>query len=130
MKRYKTIFKVKEAKTKTLYHVTNDNKLTLSTKKGRLVPNSLPCSNKPKYEYGKNLFKITIKDNAKILLIDVNDNFYDFGKEYDTPVNRGKAIYDYAIKHKYDIIKFINVPHIGIEYDILNLNVIEKYEKI
>jgi len=130
MKRYKTIFELKEAKKMILYHATNGNKLILSTKKERLVPHSLSCSNKPKYEYGKNLFKITIKDNAKILVIDVNNNFYDFGKEYDTPVNRGKAIYDYAIKHKYDIVKLINVPHVRIEYCILNLNVIEKYEKI
>jgi hypothetical protein len=118
---------ISDSKKLKLSHNT-DGSLVLSTNKNRLIPNSISCV---KYNdkvrlplYGKTKYIIDIEDDSKILDIDINDTFYQFGKEIDTPINRGKQVYKYAIANNIDIIRLKNVPMIGIEYAILNLQCI------
>jgi hypothetical protein len=78
--------------------------------------------------FGKNIFEVTINPNAKILDVDIKSNFYKFGKKVDTPINRGKEIYNFAKKNGYDVIRLAHVPYVagGTEFAVLNKNVIEK----
>ncbi len=118
-----------EANGLILYHRTDDNTPMISTKKDRLIPNSLSTSpNKKGWSYwGKNLFKITMPSNIKIMNID-DDSFWTYGKEVDTPMNRGKEIYKEAMKNKVDVIYLNKVAGNPDEYVILNTNF--KAEKI
>ena len=114
---------------KVLYHYTNDKLPIISTHKDRLVPNSLSTSaNKKDWsKFGKNLFEITLPENAKMMVID-NSNFFKYGKEEDTPLNRGKEIYKEAKKNKIDVIYFKKVVQGKDEYVVLNKDF--KYKKI
>jgi hypothetical protein len=120
---------VNEVLPKVLYHYTNDKKPVISTHKDRLVPNSLSTSaNKEDWSnYGKNLFEITLPENAKLMIIDKN-NFFKYGKEVDTPLNRGKEIYKEAKKNKIDVIFFKKVVQGKNEYVVLNKDF--KYKKV
>jgi len=115
-----------------LIHKTNGNEVIISTKVDRLIPRSISCTKygTTSWVEGKNSFVVDVKNDSKILNINIDTNFYKFGKEFDTPINRGKIIYRYAIKNNIDIIKIKNVPKVGTEYAILNINCIEKINKI
>jgi hypothetical protein len=112
-----------------LYHYTNDSKPIISTIEERLIPNSLSTSaNKKDWSwYGKNLFEITLPSTAKLMVVD-NDKFFSYGKEVDTPLNRGKEMYKEAKKKKIDVIFLNKIMGTKNEYVILNDNF--KYEKI
>lgn len=129
MKKYVRFF---ESKSPILIHRTSNNTPVISTNPNRLIPFSISCTIKGKQEWveGKNKFLITLKDNIKILEIDIKTNFYEFGKEIDTPKNRGKEIYSFAKKNKYDMIILKHVPQVGTEYAIINIKAIDNYIKI
>ena len=114
---------------KVLYHYTNDKVPIISTHKDRLVPNSLSTSaNKKDWSFwGKNLFEITLPENAKMMVIDKN-NYWQYGKQTDTPLNRGKEIYKEAKKNKIDVIYFKKMVQGIDEYAVLNKDF--KYKKI
>lgn len=111
-----------------LYHYTDDEKPIISTKKDRLIPKSLSASTSTGWSYwGKNKFKIILPKNTKILTVD-KKTFWNYGKEIDTPIARGKEIYKKAIKEKADVIFLNKIAGQPPEYCILNNNF--KYEKI
>lgn len=129
MRRYNSFF---ESNIPYLIHKTNAKAPILSTNTQRLIPFSISCTVKGKNSWvnGINKFLIKLKDNCKILDIDINNNFYDFGKEIDTPLNRGKEIYIFAKKKKYDCIRLLHVPQVGTEYAIINIDAINEWSKI
>jgi predicted amino acid dehydrogenase len=108
-----------------LYHSTNGNNVVISSAKERLIPNSASLSNKHNSTYGKNEVTATLKKGTKVLVIDGNENFYDFGLEEDTPMNRGAAIYEYAVKHGFKVVRLEHVFGVrGFEYAVLDLSVL------
>ena len=111
-----------------LYHYTNIDKPIISNKEDRLIPNSLSASPSSGWSFwGENKFKIILPKNIKILKVD-KKTFWNYGKETDTPLNRGKEIYKRAIKEKVDVIFLDKIGGQPPEYCILNNNF--KYEKI
>jgi len=118
-----------ESKNLTLVHTTDNKELRISHNPIRLIPHSVSCNKYGFSEWveGKNKFIISIKDESKILNLDAHGNFYDFGERTDSPINRGKAVYKYAIDNDVDIVKVKNVPAIGTEYCLLNLSCVKEY---
>jgi hypothetical protein len=110
-----------------LYHSTNENDIRLSTNNERLIPNSISFSSENMgYAYGNNVFMSSLKPDAKILDINVKDNFYDFGPPEATPLLRGQLIFKYAIEHGYNVIRLSHVPGVsGVEYAVIDPDAIE-----
>jgi hypothetical protein len=105
-----------------LYHYTDNDKPIISTKTDRLIPMSLSASNSSGWSsWGENKFEIILPKNTKILKVD-NKTFWDYGKEVDTPINRGKAIYKKAKAKNVDVILLDKIAGQPIEYCILNNN--------
>jgi len=133
MKKYKSLLN-EELKTivlnsnKLFVTRTSNNKLYLSSNKKRLIPNSLSAklysdNSSLSSEYGKNILYFKCNKKLKCLVLDIeSDDFYLFGKELATPIQRGIEIYKYAIKEKYDVIKLKNVYAIGTEFCFLSLD--------
>lgn len=118
-----------------LYHWT-DSVPQISTNEHRLIPNSMSLGNiKPIGDFstawGKNGYKIEFNGKPNVLEVDLKgkkgSDFYKFGKEEDTPIGRGQAIYDYAITNGYDVVKIRNVPGVGTEHAVVNPAVIKGY---
>lgn len=115
-------------------HFTDGKKPVISTNKERLIPNSISFGETGKGLagfYGKNKFNYTIPKDSKILEVDVNkDSFWDFANDEtkDSPIDVGKNLYNYAKENNIDIIKIKNVPGVGTEYSVLNLDAINKHD--
>jgi hypothetical protein len=121
----------KKYKTKTAYinshkqltHYTN-SKPMISNKTDRLIPNSISLiDNKGGSAgvFGSKKHEYRLDKNTKILTID-NKNFFKYGREIDTPLNRGKEIYKYATTKGYNGILIKNEVHgLGNEYAIFNM---------
>ena len=99
----------------------------------RLIPNSVSFTNHHGWWSGK--YKTSAYLNPKnAITVNLNDplsgelDFFDFGKEEDTPVNRGKEIYEYAKENGVDLIRLKNVPTVGTEFAVLDPNIIEIIE--
>ena len=121
-------FLITEAVQRKLYHSTNLKKIKISNKKDRLIPNSTSFSTKQNKIWGKNIFSAKLKDDAKILELDVRGNFWDITKKEVTPLDLGILWYEYAKKKGYDVIKILHVPQVGTEYAVLNLDVLTDIE--
>jgi hypothetical protein len=105
-----------------LYHYTDGDEPIISTKAKRMIPMSLSASNSSKWSaWGKNKFEIILPKNTKILKVD-NKTFWNYGKETDTPINRGKEIYKKAKAKNVDVIFLDKIAWQPIEYCILNNN--------
>ena len=115
------------AKRMKLLHRTNNSEPSLSTNPERLIPYSISCNSPNGYAWvmGKNNFIIYIKPHTTFLLLDVKNNFWDFGNENDSPIMIGRKVYKYAIDNNVDIIKIKNIPQVGTEFAIINLDCIE-----
>jgi len=109
-----------ESKAPVLYHYTDGDEPIISTKKERLIPNSLSASaNRSDWSMrGKNRFKITLPPNPKVLVIN-NKTFWDYGEETDTPLNRGLAIYREALRQRADAVFLDRVGGQPAEWAIL-----------
>lgn len=111
-----------------LYHYTDGDEPIISTKTKRLIPMSLSASNSSGWSaWGKNKFEIILPKNTKILKVN-NKTFWNYGKETDTPINRGKEIYKKAKAKNVDVIILDKIAGQPIEYCILNDNF--TFEKI
>ncbi len=122
---------VKKSKNEmTLVHRTDNNDISVSSNPNRLIPTSISTVENGAMEWveGKNRFELRIKKGAKILELDANKNLFNFGKEEDTPINRGIEAFKLAKYNNIDIIKIKNVHEVGTEYAILNKNIIIKKE--
>jgi hypothetical protein len=109
-----------------LIHYTDNDKPIISNNEDRLIPNSLSASNSTGWSHwGKNKFEIVLPKDIKILQIN-NENFWNYGKEIDTPKNRGKAIYKEAKNKNVDVIFLNKIAGQPKEYCILNNNFIFK----
>jgi hypothetical protein len=123
-----TLYKAPE-KYKTLVHYTDAVTPNLTSKNpNRLIPNSISLGkegNTMAGVFGKNKFEVKIPEKAKTLKIN-DKNFFDFGKVTDTPINRGKAIYEYAKKLGYDIVRISSKVHgLGNEYAVINPDIVK-----
>lgn len=103
-----------------LFHYTDSDKPRVSDR-SRLIPNSisLTTSNDIGRAFGKNVFPGNLANDAKILTITPKE-FYTYGKETDTPINRGKLIEQYARKKGYDAIHLKNLGGFKDEVAVLN----------
>lgn len=124
---------LKPIKYKERVHYTDDKEpILISNNPNRLIPKSISLwkiDNTAAWAFGKNRFVVWIDSNAKIFEVNY-DKFYDFGKEEDTPINRGKEIYKYAKDNWYDAILIKNSVHwLWDELSVINPKVIRKESK-
>lgn len=122
--------KPKESGLIKLVHYTDADSPTLvSTNPNRLIPNSISLGVSGKTSapiFGKNKFEFEIPKDAKTLKI-TKDNFYNFGKSTDTPINRGKEIYKYAKENGYDVVHINGKIHgLGDEYAVINKSILKQ----
>lgn len=111
-----------------IHHATNTEP-KISTDPNRLIPESISTSDKKDNVWGDKSFSGKINKGAKILEIDVKKEFWNYGNETDTPIERGKKIREYAKKMNADVVKLKNVPGVlGTEYSVINMDVI-KWDK-
>jgi hypothetical protein len=96
----------------------------------RLIPNSISFSPNNASVFGRSKVN-AILNPKKVLYIAISGklkddykDFFDFGKEEDTPANRGIEIYKYAKQNGYDLIVLKGVPGAGIEYAVLDKKII------
>ena len=102
----------------SVYHCTNGDKSIISTQDVRLIPNSISYAKNKLKVYGENCFKAEIPSGTKY--IDINDEtFYSFGKETDTPINRGKLIKKLADESNAGFVKISLKGHTT-EYAIID----------
>jgi hypothetical protein len=103
------------------------NQLRLDTDSERLIPRSfslgLPGSAWEYFGDHKAWFRIT---RSKFLVIN-NEQFYNWGPQTATPLNRGGIIEQWARQHNIDVV-LLNVEEWGMdtEYAVINLNVLER----
>lgn len=118
---------------KKLIHYS-DSIPMISTKVNRLIPKSISLVDSKSSGiasfWGTKKYIFFLKKDAKILVID-NKNFFNFGKEYDTPLNRGKEIYKYAKSKLYDGVLIKNEVHgMGDEYAIFDMSLLKTKEEL
>jgi hypothetical protein len=104
----------------------------LSKSRDILIPRSISTTLKGSDEWlgaTGNRYEITLSPRARFLHISY-DKFFKFGKELDSPINRGKLIAKYAKKHKYNVI-VIDKRIYGLrEFAIISMKAISKIEKV
>jgi hypothetical protein len=77
--------------------------------------------------YGEKRFVVKLNP-SKVLTIDAKKDFYNFGKEKATPLERGKLLREFAEHAGFDVIYLKNVPGVGDEYAVINEKVFNKAE--
>jgi len=107
----------------TVYHSTDANSPVISTSENRLIPNSLSASRNRSTVWGRNVFPIAIPRGTTIGELNSIFDILPNGVE-DTPRNIGIYLRDYAERRGIDVLKIRNVQGVGIEYVILNPNLL------
>lgn len=103
----------------------------------RLVPNTVSFDKQPAHYGGSEvMLRATIEvDESKVLKVSLRKpkedekDFYSFGKELDSPINRGKELVKYAKKNKYQMIIVRGVVGVGTEYCVLDPKIIKHVEQ-
>lgn len=97
--------------------------LHVASEKDRLIPSSFSLGLSGHWwAFGNTITRFRLKKGARMLVVSY-DQFYNWGPELCTPLERGREIQSWAIKHGIDVIKtYAN----GIEYAVLNTSMLEQ----
>lgn len=117
------------SKNTKLQHTTNTKiikNIELSSNTNRLIPNSFSLGLPGQWwMMGKYKINFRLKVNYNLLQIS-KKQFFEWGPDVATPIERGILIYQWAKNNNIDIIKLNLKPIMDIEYAILNLDCIEQ----
>lgn len=120
----------------TVYHYSDSEILSFEpqTKSDRLIPNSVSFGKQGSW-FGSHKYSVKLNPR-KQMVVTLGEpkkgelSFWDFGKETDTPLNRGKIIYDRAKGDGCDLIIVKEVPSIGTEYAVLDPSIIGQPKRL
>lgn len=95
----------------------------------RLIPRSFSLGTKKSVWsfYGRHKAYFKIAPGTPMLTVD-KDQFYEWGEEEDTPLNRGKLIADWARSNGVSVVKMALAPVMDTEFAVLDPGVLERVE--
>lgn len=108
------------------------------SKEFRLIPNSISFNRSKAWVYDANVMlkaNINVADDEIMKISEKKPkegelDFYSFGKEEDTPLNRGKEIYKIAKEKGFKLIVIRGVVGVGTEYCVLDPSIIKNVVEI
>jgi hypothetical protein len=113
----------------SLYHATDLPNPRISTKKDRLIPNSISTTKRPDYVWGDKLYKFKIPSGTIVgELPSIFSILPDDAQ--DTPLNIGSILQRWAVANNIQILKIGRVGGVGTEWAILDPDLIKNFTRV